>query len=34
MNESGAINREKLEANLIETIPAAKFMLQKMKNRD
>ena len=34
MNESGAINREKLVANLIETIPEAKLMLQKMKDLD
>ena len=34
MNESCAINREKLVANLIEKIPEAKLMLQKMKNPD
>ena len=34
MNESGAINKEKLLSNLIETIPEAKLMLQKMKDLD
>ena len=34
MNESGAINKEKLKSNLIEKIPEAKLMLQKMKNPD
>ena len=34
MNESGAVNREKLDTNLIETIPDAKLMLQKIKDLD